>query len=331
MKLKTKSYLSCFAIITMLWAVPWASRAQVLYISNQGSSDTVGAFDATTGAAIAGFNFPGGVFLPEGVALSGNNLYVTNRGANQVRVYNATTGAATATFTTTTSSGLSAPLAIAVSGNTLYVVNYSTLYVTAYNATTGAAIPGFTRITGLDFPMGLTVSGNTLYIASSGSSSILAFNATTGATITSYVSPAVASFNYLGGLAGPWGLAISGNTLYVANTGGSSDGTFPTIDAYDLTTGASIAGYTPPTGLSMPTDVVVSGNALYVTDLGSNKVDEFNATTGAPITGFISPSGLQLPGFIAIAAPEPGSCALLAVGAGGLLILRRPSKAAPSA
>jgi len=58
-----------------------------------------------------------------------------------------------------------------------------------------------------------------------------------------------------------------------------------------------------------------------VSEGDANIVGEYNATTGAPINAsFIT--GLSKPDGLAI-APEPGSAALLALGAGALLGWRR--------
>ena len=56
-------------------------------------SNTVGEYNATTGAAINA-NFITGLNGPDGLALSGNNLFVANVRSGTVGEYNATTGAA---------------------------------------------------------------------------------------------------------------------------------------------------------------------------------------------------------------------------------------------
>jgi hypothetical protein len=69
----------------------------------------VGEYNATTGAAIADFT----LHDPVGLAISGNDLYVSNYEDNTVDEYNATTGAAIAGFTSIT--GLDGPADVAVS------------------------------------------------------------------------------------------------------------------------------------------------------------------------------------------------------------------------
>jgi hypothetical protein len=81
-----------FLCISAFWAMPRSARAQI-YVSEFGTN-TVGEYDATTGAAI-NTNFITGVINPEGLLLSGNTLFVSSSisGGGSVGTYNATTGA----------------------------------------------------------------------------------------------------------------------------------------------------------------------------------------------------------------------------------------------
>jgi DNA-binding beta-propeller fold protein YncE len=174
----------------------------------------------------------------------------------------------------------------------LYVINTpgggGQVVVSKYNATTGAAINA-SFITGLinltfapDF--GLAVSGNTLFVGD-----VLGFvgkyDATTGGAINA---------SFITGLNRPAGLALLGNTLFVANSG--SD----TVGEYDAKTGAAInASFI--TGLNGPTGLAVSGNKLFVAGFFNGTVGEYDAKTGAAIndsfiTGLHAPLGLALLG-----------------------------------
>ena len=117
--MKTKSP-ACFptlaATVALLWAAPATSRAQliVLYTANS-NSNSVSKYYTNTVPAIPAYQIGVGV-LPEGLALSGNNLYVSARGSGTVSEYNAATGAViSASFI----GGLSEPAGLAVSGNNL--------------------------------------------------------------------------------------------------------------------------------------------------------------------------------------------------------------------
>jgi sugar lactone lactonase YvrE len=94
------------------------------------------------------------------------------------------------------------------------------------------------------------------------------------------------------GLSGPVGLALSGNTLFVANINNN------TIGKYDATTGAAI-NVPFITGVNSPLGLALSGNDLFVGSVGM--VGKFDASTGVAINAnFIT--GLQpLYGFISLA------------------------------
>ena len=206
-------------------------------------------YDATTGAAIS-TGFITGLSYPDGLALSGNTLFVSNQNPGTIGVYDATTGAAiNGRFIT----GLDRPGRLVVSdNNTLFAISGNT--VGAYNATSGVSINGsFSR--GLSDAVGLAVSGTTLFVSDfgigvQGAGTVSTYNTTTGAVIN---APLIT------GLSGPEGLAISGNTLFVA-----SFGSFPpvagaaTVGAYNATTGAAIAAKFI-TGLTAATELAVAG------------------------------------------------------------------------
>ena len=117
------------------------------------------------------------------------------------------------------------------------------------------------------------------------------------------------------GLNNPWGLALSGNNLFVAKRNDS------TIGEYNALTGALINPNFA--AVSGPIGIAVSGNNLYAVSGGYNQVYDFNATTGAPITSeFTSPSGLNGAQSIAV-VPEPSTWMVLLAGLGTLVGFRR--------
>jgi hypothetical protein len=149
--------------IAALWAMPRNAHAQ-LYVAVY-NSDAVGKYNTTTGAVINA-NFITGLYRPTGLAVSGNNLFVTSVGgpgsySGKVGKYDATTGAViNANFI----AGLNNPTGLAVGGNNLFV-SISTATgadnagsVGRYNAITGAVINA-NFITGLSTPEGLAVVG----------------------------------------------------------------------------------------------------------------------------------------------------------------------------
>jgi hypothetical protein len=122
------------------------------YVGQTGQYGNMGVieFNATTGTAVnPNFIFTG-LNYPEGLAVSGNNLFATNPGNGTVGLYNATTGAA---INTNFITGLNSPCALALSANNLFILNYGNSTVGQYDVTTGAAINvNLITLTGLYTP-----------------------------------------------------------------------------------------------------------------------------------------------------------------------------------
>jgi outer membrane protein assembly factor BamB len=288
-----------------------------LYVA-ESAGHTVGKYDAATGAVINA-SLVDVRTNPEGptnwglfaVGVSGNNLYVGSN--NGIGVYDATTGAA---INSTLLTGGEKRGPTAISGNSIYVAETHGHTVGKYDATTGAVINA-NLVDVRTNPEGPTnwglfavvVSGNNLYVGSN--NGIGVYDATTGAAINSTLLTG-------GEKRGP--TAISGNSIYVAETDGH------TVGKYDATTGAVINANlvdvrTNPEG---PTNwglfaVAISGNNLYV---GSNNgIGVYDATTGAAINSTLLTGG-EIRGPIAIVVPEPAT-ALLLLGSASLFGMRR--------
>jgi hypothetical protein len=292
--------------ITALWAMPSRAHAQI-YVSEL-STNTVGEYDATTGAPINA-NLITGVIQPEGLLVSGNTLFVSSGISNggYVGTYNATTGAPiNPQFIT---SGVNDPGGLALLGNTLFVTNNG-IWISTYDATTGFPINN-PFIQGLTNPYGLLLSGNNLYVSQDfgATNSVGEYNASNGAPINAQLI--VTNPN------GAYQVALSGNNLFVAGYQQR------TVGEYDATTGAVInANFI--TGLLFPLGVAVVGNTLYVTQdggatPGSSFISTYDATTGAVINAnFIT--GLNGPRYIAVASvPEPSTWSMIAAGSVALL------------
>ena len=121
---------------------------------------------------------------------------------------------------------------------------------------------------------------------------------------------AAINLNFITGLNVPSGLAVKGNTLFVADLGNG------TVGKYEAKTGAAInANFIA--GLSGPLGLALRGNKLFVTNSGTGTVGEYDAKTGAAInanfiTGFQAPTQLVISGI-----PEPSTYAAIA----GALVL----------
>jgi len=271
----------------------------------------VGTYDAATGVAIDS-SFVSVQNYPRSVALSGNQLFVadfvnSSTGQGSVGVYDATTGTP---INNELLPSLYRPSGLAVSGNDLFVSFAYSNTVGKYNANTGDVLnASFLTDTPGGRPFFLAVSGNNLYV-SGNSGNISKYDAMTGATI---------NFSFISGLGSALGMAVSGNTLYVAS---SSTGT---VGSYDATTGTPINA-TLITGLSYPAGLALAGNDLYVANSNNGvlygSVGVYDAMTGAAINSSLI-TGLNAPWGIAVSpVPEP-SCGMICLVALSLYCFTR--------
>ena len=126
----------------------------------------------------------------------------------------------------------------------------------------------------------------TLYGVTYGTGTVVEYSAT-GATVS---APLISG----SGLDEPWGIAVSGSDLFVANNS--------TIGEYTI--GGATVNAALVSGLANnPIDVAVSGNHLFETNYYSNTIGEYNATTGAAINASLV-SGLNAPYGLAVSGND---------------------------
>ena len=124
-----------------------------------------------------------------------------------------------------------------------------------------------------------------LYVGSQGGAGQVGiYNPSTGAAINAVFASEIV----------PYGLLLSGNTLYVADS-------VSRVTAYNINTGAvntSFGNAGSITGVGFPQGLAISGNTLYVPDSENNTVTTYNATTGAALGLTINtgsgPSGIAV-------------------------------------
>ena len=178
--------------------------------------------------------------LPQGLAVSGDTLYVADSGNHRIRAVNLTNKA----VTTIAGSGMGYkndvgtaaqfdnPKDLAVSGDTLYVADSGNHRIRAVNLTSKAVTTiagsgrGYKDDAGsaaqFDNPRGLAVSGDTLYVADNSNHRIRAVNlASADKTVTTIAGNGTpGSRDGIGTAAqvkSPLGIAVSGSTLYVTS------------------------------------------------------------------------------------------------------------------
>jgi hypothetical protein len=117
-------------------------------------SDTIGEYDAASGAAINAALITG-LSIPTGIAIAGSHIYVANAGAGTIGEYNLDATVVNAALVTGLSGGYGLGH-IAVLGNSLYVTDIGRGVVGEYDATTGATINA-ALISGLHGPTAIAV------------------------------------------------------------------------------------------------------------------------------------------------------------------------------
>ena len=256
----------------------------------------VGNFGHRNGAGTsARFNFPSGA-----AAAAGSTLYVADFINNRIREVRAGTNAAATRVSTlagsgspgeadgagTTAARFNGPRGLALSGTTLYVADQNNHRIRAIDLASanktvstlaGSGSPGPADGVGtaaqFNSPRGIAVSGGTLYVADYGNHRIRAIDIASRTVSTLAGSGSPGHANGVGAAAqfdGPTGIAVSGGTLYIADTGNHR------IRAVDIASrtvrdiaGDGTAGSTDGIGTAArfdnPRHIVVSGSTLYVT------------------------------------------------------------------
>ena len=190
------------------------------------------------------------------------------------------------------------------SGNTLYVTdrtNHSIRTVHTTTARVGTIVPSRPGLgahadgpgTSARFndPRGAAAAGNTLYVADNFNYRIRAIDlASTSKTVSTIAGSGTAGHADGAGTAArfrnPTGLALSGTTLYVADSGNNR------IRAIDLASmavstiaGSGAAGHADDVGaaaqFNFPTGIAVSGDTLYVADQNNHRIRAIDIASGA--------------------------------------------------
>ena len=264
------------------------SRPKVWHVTTLAGGGSVG----TDGiGAAAGF---GGLFS---ITQIDNTLYVVDRDRHSIRTIDTNT-AQVGTIVTGDSSGahrngdgttarFDRPLAIvaAADGSTLYVADYGNDRVRKVTIGADAAAAQVSDLTDKVFggPGGLALSGDTLYVAAYGNNRIRAVNLNDN-TVSTIAGDGTDGYRDGAGstarFSSPSGLAVSGDTLFVADTGNnriraidlvSRDKTVSTI-AGEGRVGQHKNGVGTDARFSSPRGLAVSGGKLYVADMINNRI-----------------------------------------------------------
>lgn len=268
--------LTDVANITVL---PFVNR---MFVSNtNGNSITVYDPAAPGGNQTPSRTFAGnatGLNAPRQMAVSGQELLVTNSVGNTVTVYSLHANGNVAPLRTIagTNTNLDNPRGIAVANNELFVANGATNTIVVFpltatgNVTPVRTIGGLGAVnTLLDFPSDLTISGGEITVASSFSNRILGFpiaaNGDVAPTLRNLTDAALQQ---------PLGLVRNATDLFTSQ---------PNVNTI-LAFAPGATGATPPlrtipapgqTGLAGPTGMFVQGNELFQCNFATNTVQVF--------------------------------------------------------
>ena len=228
------------------------------------------------GNAIGAFNFNGttinsnlisGLSGPQGIAISGNQVFVANYVAGTIGKYNLDGSVVNGSLI----SGLIGPEGIAINGTNLYVATWGngTGNGAVGKYTVNGAVVNAALISGLYSANGLAIAGTNIFVANQNSR--IGKYALTGAAVNA---------SFITGLSSPGGIAISGTNLYIPNIG--------TGRIIEYTTAGTLVTTSLVAHLSGPNGIAISGNNLYVVNYGSETVGAY-ALDGTPInTSLIS-------------------------------------------
>jgi DNA-binding beta-propeller fold protein YncE len=233
------------------------ARAQV-YVANRHTDGSWVISKYTDRGCVINDNLVTLPSAPSGVAVSGDNLFVADPVAGTIGKYDADTGAV---INASLITGLTRPVGLMVLGKSLFVANTDS--VGKYDADTGAVIKAnFIQDGGMRFLTGLAVSSNDLFVAhsdgvgrfspddGSGLSDFIRLSSPFGLAIYGlklFVSkPNTGTIyeygiddpdhpqTFMSGLNFPTYLTLSGDDLYIADSGGGS------VGAYNADNGDSI-------------------------------------------------------------------------------------------
>ena len=279
--MKSSSSILCFGAILM-FAVSLPAPAQ-LYVSDaNGGEGFVNEYTLSGNSLKAPLVRPDNGYLLEGIAVSSHRLFTADFYTGTIGEFSAATGAVINSHLIDAPAG---SYGVAVANNLIYVSNaYGTL--TAYSEHQPNVIVWM--VTGLGSTGDVAVQGGTVYVNHSPSGSenggeISSYNAFTGAVKV----PALVS-----GLYDSFGLALSGDALFVSSYAGG------TIGEYSLdgkTINASLVTNVPDGANGM---AVVNGT-IYLADGAAVRM--YSVSTGL-LTGSIS--GFEDANGIAVAPTE---------------------------
>ena len=198
---------------------------------------------------------------PWNAAFDGANIWVTNSGDNTVIKLRASDGANLGTFSVG-----SQPYGIAFDGANIWVTNWASNNLTKLRASDGANQGTFNVGSN---PRGIAFDGVNVWVANSSSQSVTKLRASDGTNLGTF------TFTGL-----PWGIAFDGVNIWVT-TGVNSVAKLRASD------GANFSTFVLSTGACESREIAFDGVNIWVTDQDSDSVYKLRASDGVVLDTFI--------------------------------------------
>lgn len=240
--------------------------------------------------------------MPDAVALSGNDLFVTNYGNNSVTEMDASTGAFVASISGA-QYGFHKPSAIVAVGKNLWITNTSGDSVTEITAAGGAFVRKVSGGVKFPHPIAIATNGSSYVFVLSQGDVVTRLSTATGDP-SGRASGSTFSFNE------PTAIAAVNSDLFVTNSGGDS------VTEIDLSTMKLVSVLSGGTyDFMMPTGIAKHNNDLWITNELGSTVTELAASTDGTVQVVPNTSGyLPTPGpitygdgYVFAASPPGGS------------------------
>ncbi|HVP28587.1 MAG TPA: hypothetical protein VMW35_05430 [Myxococcota bacterium] len=273
-------------------------------ISGNESIGRVGKY--TTSGATVDASLISGLSNPFGVTVSDSTIFVADSNAGTIGKYT-TSGQ---TVNASLISGFNNAWGVAVSGSTLFVASQNAPTSIGTYTTSGRPLNPSLINTNLYLAESFAVSGSRIFVGAGsgipGDGRVFEYT-TSGQLVNDHL---------ITNLTDPYGLAVSGSDLFVADLSTGIVGKYTTSGA---TVDASLITMTHPAAIA------VSGPDLFISDLhdGTDPTDDTvgRYTTSGEVVNASLINGVG--GFGLAIVPEPATGLLVALGVGGLVAASR--------
>ena len=226
-------------------------------------------YGAPTSAVTAAGSTATGPF-PTGVAVSGTKAYVVSYNSSLLEVFDVSSPASPV-LRGSVGLGLQQPTGVAVSGTIAYVISTRSNTLQTFDVSNPASPTRLGSVSTGSFPSSMAVSGTTVYVVNRGGSShsLQVFDAS---------NPASPTLRGTASTDSPFGVAVSGTTVYVASAGSLSLQVFDASNPASPTLRGSVGTY------GAPVSVAVSGTTAYVANASTDVLQAFNVSNPASPT-----------------------------------------------